>query len=237
MKRYYSCFLLALVLIISLEIPRIQKKGEENKKAACKEELDYFRTMQVEEKKWEKRIKRSPYRGKYEQIRNDICSFPISEKDIENITFENGWMSSRSYGGDRTHEGCDLLDKNNKRGAIPVLSMTAGKVEKIGWLNLGGYRIGIRSSSGIYYYYAHLDSYSPMLKKGEKVSPGQFLGYMGDSGYGKEGTKGKFPVHLHLGIYIRDKKGNEYSVNPYYLLKMQKSPKKSKKSIKKQEKV
>lgn len=232
MKKYYSCFLLALVLVISLEIPRIQKKGLENKKAEEKREQNYFRSMQAGEKKWEKRIKRSPYREQYEQIRNDICSFPIPEKDTENITYENGWMEDRSYGGRRFHEGCDIIDKNDKRGAIPVLSMTAGEVEKMGWLHLGGYRIGIRSSSGIYYYYAHLDSYSPVLEKGKKVNPGQLLGYMGDSGYGNEGTKGKFPVHLHLGIYIRDKKGKEYSVNPYYLLRMQKSPKKSKKSIK-----
>ena len=43
--------------------------------------------------------------------------------------------------------------------------------------------------------------------------------YMGDTGYGtEEGTKGKFPVHLHLGIYVYDK-GQEISVNPYPALK------------------
>ena len=42
---------------------------------------------------------------------------------------------------------------------------------------------------------------------------------MGDTGYSTtEGTKGKFPVHLHLGIYI-DKGGQEISVNPYPALK------------------
>ena len=46
---------------------------------------------------------------------------------------------------------------------------------------------------------------------------GQFLGFMGDSGYGEEGTVGQFPVHLHLGIYSFEE-GKEISVNPYYVL-------------------
>ena len=40
---------------------------------------------------------------------------------------------------------------------------------------------------------------------------------MGDSGYGPEGTGGKFAVHLHLGIYVYDG-GEEISVNPYFVL-------------------
>ena len=41
---------------------------------------------------------------------------------------------------------------------------------------------------------------------------------MGDSGYGEEGTIGRFPVHLHLGIYIT-LNGKEISINPYWLLR------------------
>ena len=47
----------------------------------------------------------------------------------------------------------------------------------------------------------------------------ELLGFMGDSGYGAEGTTGKFAVHLHLGIYINDETGEELSVNPYWVLK------------------
>ncbi len=50
------------------------------------------------------------------------------------------------------------------------------------------------------------------------MKAGQLLGFMGDSGYGKEGTKGMFPVHLHLGIYIYPD-GTETGVNPYPVLK------------------
>ena len=34
------------------------------------------------------------------------------------------------------------------------------------------------------------------------VQAGEILGFMGNTGYGQEGTSGRFPVHLHLGIYI-----------------------------------
>ena len=45
---------------------------------------------------------------------------------------------------------------------------------------------------------------------------------MGDSGYGEEGTIGKFDVHLHFGIYLpMDGNGSEQeiSVNPYEVLR------------------
>ena len=41
---------------------------------------------------------------------------------------------------------------------------------------------------------------------------------MGDSGYGDEGTTGKFPVHLHLGIYLEEP-DEEISINPYWILR------------------
>ena len=88
------------------------------------------------------------------------------------------------------------------------------------WLPLGGYRIGIRSPHGGYFYYAHLSGYEANIRKGQTVAAGDILGYMGNTGYGSEGTRGKFPVHLHLGIYIEVPFQKELSVNPYWLLKI-----------------
>jgi murein DD-endopeptidase MepM/ murein hydrolase activator NlpD len=107
---------------------------------------------------------------------------------------------------------------NNKAGYFPVQSVSDGKVENIGWLTLGGYRIGIRSKHGAYFYYAHLDSYAKDLKKGDDVKAGEVIGYMGNTGYGEEGTKGQFEVHLHFGVYI-DFDGEQFSVNPFPILK------------------
>ena len=56
-------------------------------------------------------------------------------------------------------------------------------------------------------------------RPGDTVHAGELLGYMGDSGYGEPGTTGQFPVHLHLGIYIRTEHHDELSVNPYWILR------------------
>lgn len=132
-------------------------------------------------------------------------------------SFEDGYGEGRSYGGKRRHEGIDIMSSSGKRGELIVQSVSDGVVEQLGWLELGGYRIGVRSPSGLYYYYAHLDSYEKGLKKGDKIHAGQALGRMGDSGYGTEGTRGKFAVHLHFGIYYDDGT-EEKSLNPYLLL-------------------
>ena len=63
-----------------------------------------------------------------------------------------------------------------------------------------------------------MDEYAKGIKIGERVSCGDILGTMGNTGYGEEGTKGKFAVHLHFGIY-RQVGGKEKSLNPYYFLK------------------
>lgn len=158
-------------------------------------------------------------KGYYFAILNDIESFPVTPKSNgdTNVSYEDSWNAHRGYGGNRRHEGTDLMGIENIRGHYPVISITEGVVEQLGWLEQGGYRIGIRSNSGAYFYYAHLDSYEEGIKKGDSVKAGQVLGYMGDSGYGSEGTKGKFDVHLHMGIYV-DSPFGELSVNPYKVL-------------------
>ena len=161
-------------------------------------------------------------RSCYLAVWKDLENFPIpirNDREIwKEIFYENTFGAARSYGGSRTHEGCDLFGRVSQSGFYPVISMTDGKIEKIGWLPLGGYRIGIRSPHGGYFYYAHLASYEKYFQTGEAVEAGQILGFMGDTGYGEEGMSGKFPVHLHLGIYINPQGKEELSVNPYYFL-------------------
>ena len=145
---------------------------------------------------------------------------PLCETDDTLVTsFENSWKFARNFGGERQHEGTDIMASVNERGRYPIISMTDGTVEKIGWLKLGGYRIGIRSPSGGYYYYAHLYDYAKDFKEGDEVKAGELLGFKGDSGYGEEGTIGQFAVHLHVGIYVDDENGEEMSLNPYWALK------------------
>ena len=152
----------------------------------------------------------------------DKMYFPIAFSGCKDkwISYVDSYGYERTYGGDRKHEGCDIMTVNNVRGELPVVAVSDGVVEKLGWLELGGYRIGIRTKSGVYYYYAHLYCYEPGIKIGDNVVAGQILGYVGDTGYSKvEGTTGNFDVHLHFGIYLKDIDGNEYTVNPYPLLR------------------
>ena len=153
-------------------------------------------------------------------ISGETRFFPIAGSGLEELSFEyvDSWQADRSFGGDRHHEGCDIITSVNRRGVYPVVSMTDGTVEQLGWLKLGGWRIGIRSPGGMYYYYAHLESYAEDLQVGSEVLAGQFLGFVGDSGYGEEGTTGQFVVHLHLGIYVPDENGEDQAVDPYPFL-------------------
>lgn len=159
--------------------------------------------------------------GILKDIINDMKVFPvaISTKDIPFVEYIDSWQFERTFGGRRLHEGCDIMALKNERGLYPVISVCDGTIEKKGWLLKGGYRVGIRSDSGVYYYYAHLSEYTDIYE-GMRVKAGEIIGFMGDTGYGEEGTTGMFDVHLHFGIYINDANGNEISLNPYWFLKM-----------------
>jgi murein DD-endopeptidase MepM/ murein hydrolase activator NlpD len=152
----------------------------------------------------------------YEAVWGNLECFPVAAEDV---FFEDSWGSTRTYGGERVHEGTDLFGTVTEPGYYPILSVTDGVVEQKGWLPLGGYRIGIRGESGGYFYYAHLSEYEDGLEVGDSVNAGDILGFMGNTGYGPEGTSGQFPVHLHFGIYIAAAGKEELSVNPYWVLK------------------
>lgn len=159
----------------------------------------------------------------YKALISDLEVFPIprnTDEDCRFPTYGNDWGAERTFGGERRHEGCDIMGDCYADGTYPVVSMTDGVVEKIGWLKLGGWRIGIRSDNGIYYYYAHLDSYADGMRAGNRVRAGQEIGRMGSTGYSTvEGTKGNFATHLHVGIYIPAEGREDVSINPYYLLR------------------
>lgn len=168
-------------------------------------------------KRWERAKGWGSYLSACQAVWDDLQYFPVAESSDNSrlsVSFEDSWMFDRSYGGERGHEGTDIMPSVNEPGRFPVVSMTDGTVESKGWLELGGYRLGIRAPHGAYFYYAHLDSYAD-IEEGDTINAGDLLGFMGDTGYGaEEGTRGKFPVHLHVGIYLYQNE-QEISVNPY----------------------
>ena len=166
------------------------------------------------------------YKKVFKRVLADAVYFPVAEdrSGAAEVRYEDSWGGRRTYGGDRRHEGTDLMGGDRERGYFPIVSVSDGVVEKKGWLRLGGYRLGIRAPGGAYFYYAHLDHYADGLEEGMEVRAGDLIGFMGDSGYGEEGTVGRFAVHLHFGLYL-DIGKKETSINPYELLRyLEKKP-------------
>lgn len=131
-----------------------------------------------------------------------------------NYTIQNSWGARRGWGGLRIHEGSDIFADYG----VPVKATTYGIVEIIGWNRFGGWRIGIRDLNNTYHYYAHLSRFEKGLEKDTIVKPGDPIGYVGSSGYGPKGTAGKFPPHLHYGMY-KYTGSSEWSFDPYPKLK------------------
>lgn len=149
---------------------------------------------------------------KFQTVYLQDRSFPIPLQ--YNYTYHNTWGDRRGWGGLRIHEGTDIFADYG----TPVLSTSYGYVELKGWNRFGGWRIGIRDIHNRYHYFAHLSSFRKGLKKGDILKPGDVIGYVGSSGYGPPGTSGKFPPHLHYGIYKFNGRST-FSFDPYPLLK------------------
>lgn len=129
-------------------------------------------------------------------------------------SYKDTWGDRRGWGGRRIHEGTDLFAGYG----TPVRSTCYGIIEIKGWNKFGGWRIGIRDLNNHYHYYAHLSGFEKSLSVGDIVAAGQVVGWVGSSGYGKPGTSGKFPPHLHYGVYS-DRGLVEWAFDPYPMLR------------------
>ncbi len=156
---------------------------------------------------------------KFNKIELTDRDFPVS---IDyNYSYRSTWGDRRGFGGLRIHEGTDIFADYG----TPVKSTTYGVIEMKGWNLYGGWRIGIRDIYNIYHYYGHMSGYNDDIKVGQVVKPGDVLGKVGSTGYGPPGTSGKFPPHLHYGMY-KDNGTSEYSFDPYpYLQKWERMAK------------
>ncbi|GIQ68411.1 M23 family metallopeptidase [Xylanibacillus composti] len=135
-------------------------------------------------------------------------AFPLPVRS--EYSYRSTWGAARGWGGRRIHEGTDIFAGYG----VPVRSTSYGVIEVMGWNRYGGWRIGIRDLNNHYHYYAHLSGFDKRWKEGDIVVPGDVLGWVGSSGYGKPGTQGKFPPHLHYGLY-KDNGYTDWSFDPY----------------------
>jgi peptidoglycan LD-endopeptidase LytH len=126
-------------------------------------------------------------------------AFPIPEKTSRNIA---SFFGDGRDAGARKHEGVDIFAP---RGT-PVVAVRDGHVRRVGQNRLGGKVVNV-SGGGYSYYYAHLDS--QLVQAGQRVSVGDTLGLVGNTGNAITTAP-----HLHFGIY----KGGWGAVDPFHFL-------------------
>ena len=101
----------------------------------------------------------------------------------------------------RAHNGVDYAAK---RGT-PIRATGEGVIQSIGWKSGYGRTIVIRHGGEITTLYAHLEKYHSSISKGMKVSQGQTIGYVGDSGLATA-------PHLHYEFRIGEKRTDPLKV-------------------------
>jgi len=108
------------------------------------------------------------------------------------------WYGWRNLGW---HSGLDISG-NNASGSL-VVAAESGKVVTAGWSDGGyGYYVIIEHDDGVRTLYGHCRSGSLMVKAGDKVSTGQAIARVGNTGY-------SFGAHLHFEVRV-----NGSAVNP-----------------------
>ena len=101
----------------------------------------------------------------------------------------------------RAHNGVDYAAK---RGT-PIRATGEGVIQSVGWKSGYGRTAVIRHGGEITTLYAHMDKYHPSIAKGVKVSQGQTIGYVGDSGLATA-------PHLHYEFKIGEKRTDPLKV-------------------------
>jgi len=103
-----------------------------------------------------------------------------------------------SYGGYRGdvpgnwHHGDDIFAPLG----TPVVAVADGRLNRVGWQRLGGWRLWVRDHNRNQFYYAHLSGYSPLALHARLVKKGDVIGFIGNSG-----DAFTTPPHLHFEIH------------------------------------
>ena len=129
---------------------------------------------------------------------------PIVDGKACPVGTPNGFIDSWGFprSGGRSHEGVDMFAPMG----TPLYAVADGTIWRVYNNSLGGLAINLIDEAGAMYYYAHMSA--AHVESGQKVSSGQIIGAVGDSGNAR-GT----PPHVHWQVHP----GNASPVNPYPL--------------------
>ncbi len=128
-----------------------------------------------------------------EKNNNVPIYFPLDKNDFVKMSSAYGYRKHPIHKKKMLHKGIDLVAMKGK----PVYATATGVVQKAGYKKDYGNYVLISHLGGIKTLYGHL--WVRMIKKGDRVSQGQLIGFVGDTGL----VTGP---HLHYEIWLRNKK-------------------------------
>ena len=138
--------------------------------------------------------------------------FDIHGKSVEKALMKtpiNGARLSSSFGMrkhpilgySKKHMGTDFAAPMG----TPIMASGSGTVIVAKWCGGGGNCIKIKHNSTYETVYAHMKSFSKIIRKGKKVRQGQIIGYVGSTGLSTG-------PHLHYEVIINGKKVNSQTL-------------------------
>jgi murein DD-endopeptidase MepM/ murein hydrolase activator NlpD len=134
--------------------------------------------------------------------------FPMGPRPRCNVLDNFG--DARS--GGRRHEGIDILATEGQ----DIYTVSDGEIVSVAEAtgpasSLSGNAWGILAPDNTYYFYAHLSRFAEGLERGDRVTKGQVIGYVGDTG-----NPGVGNFHLHFEVHPGGQ--NRPAVDPLPLL-------------------
>lgn len=106
--------------------------------------------------------------------------------------YGDDWLAARTTPCFHLHKGTDIFAARGTPVRAPADGVVRFSDEAV-----GGRSVYVTEADGTYYYMAHLDSFAPMAS-GNRVSVGQVVGFVGDSGNASGGV-----THVHMQIHPR----------------------------------
>ncbi len=120
-----------------------------------------------------------------------LASFPVDGP----CSYVDSWMADRgvsSTGAKLYHEGVDIIAASG----VPIRAVVDGTVTRISTSTRGGNQLYLEQADGSYYFHAHISRYADGLVQGQKVTAGQIIGYVGQTGDAQYSI-----AHLHFEVH------------------------------------